>query len=377
MTNNKVNLALIQELNTPAVMADEQGYWKARGMEEFPGWAELPFKDFFEDLSTERGDGHKKMWLNPDGTIKANRLSDKRESLIPLYSGIVDTQRLIVSAGFFWYSALIIQLHLILAYYSRSLDVVPTVKAVVESGNAAAAEDVKSRTIALRVAAFIVYEGDGLGGYKAENWAFYGRLFGQACPTCKSILDIDGAAQAQKEYKEADDAGKLQLFTKWWNLIHSNKSTGEALYSNTVIKHLHTAFRMVTRYQLMESPFCPEDLLFDKNNSFDIQSALAGFFRRSSKGLGEAGAYDSNNTDVHRFSDMLVDDEYKPLAKVNRFLTGKNGLTPFGEYIINIIEIHQLRNELVDRITERDEDSVEAKEGFATRLSKRGRRHRM
>lgn len=376
---SKSNTQLISELNSPAVLADEQGYWKARGHEEFPGWAALPFADFFEDLSGpgKKGDGHKKMWLTPNGGMKEGRLSDCRGSLIPLYGGIIETQRSIVSAGFFWYSALIVQLHLTLAYYSRKLDVAPTVKAVVESGNEKAAADVKCRAIALRVAAFIVYEGDGLGGYKPENWAFYGRLFGKACPTDDSILDGGQAADAAKAYKEASPEERVRMFTDWWNLVHCDKD-GTPSYPDEVVRHLHTAHVLVSRYRQMESPMCPKDNLFDVTCKEDIQAALSGFFRRSAKGHAEAVAYDSNDTNVHRFSDMLVDEDGEVLGKVTTYLTDNSGcLSPFGDYLVNLLEIHQLRNELVDRIVARDEESAEAKEGFSTKLSKRGRRRRM
>lgn len=370
MTNNK----LIKELEAGGVFADEQGYWKSRNHEEFPGWAwrdrlgdlhTLPFADFFEDLSSS--EGHKKMWLNTSGHMKTDRLSDKRDTLIPLYEGIKQTMQNVVSTGFFMYSAGIVSLHLNLAYYSRKLSCYPNVQSVVEAGGEDIRNNILTRASGLRTIAFICYEGDGLGSYNHKVWKFWGRLLGKTAPTHPSFLSEDEVISCQVEFWEGDINTKRRLFAEWWEEVHPG-------YDRQVVDFLCTTFLLVKRYKQMESPWCSNDDQFDPNSLFDIQAALCGFFRRSAVGLGEARAYDANTGLAYRFSDMLLDVE---TDRLHNLLTGSDGLTAFGEYLINLLDIHDLRNELVDRIVDRQDDSREVKEGFSSRLSKRGLRKRM
>ena len=373
MTNNR----LIEELNNGAIFADEQGYWKSRNHNEFPGWAWrdsdnklkcLPFADFFEDLSSAKG--HKKMWLNTNGQMLEGRLSDKRDTLIPLYEGIQQTMRSIVSTGYFMYSAGIVSLHLNLAYWSRKLQCAPTVKAVVEAApNEEVRKDILNRASGLRVIAFICYEGDGLGSYNHKVWKFWGRLLGKTAPTHPSFISEDEVQKCSREFRDADMPTKRRLFTEWWNDVHPG-------YEDGVVSFMCTTYLLAKRYGAMESPRCSKDNMFDSKSSFDIQAALCGFFRRSAVGLGEARTYDANEqkNPAHRLSDMLLSVDRD---KLERMLTGHEGITPFGEYMLNMLDIHELRNELVDRIVSRDDDASEVKEGFSSRVSKRGLRRRM
>lgn len=365
------NQALVQELLAGGMYADHKGYYLARGFSEKPGLAELPFADFFENLSDPKG--HKKMWLNPDGTFKVGRTSFECDGLMPLYGGIVDTQQKIVSMGFFMYSALVVSLHLNLAFYSRKLDCSPDVRSVYEKaealGNTKVMSDIRARALACRVAAFIIYEGDGLGGYSDKVWHLWGRLYGVECPANPEILSSEEAKACKEAWNEASDEVRKDLFKRWWGKVHPETET-------VVVDKLYAAYKIVKRYQTMESPNCPPDQFFDSESNFDVQAALTGFFRRSAVGMGEAKAYDANSLEeqAHRFSDMLDGS----IDKLKGLVKGNNGITPFGEYILNVLNLNLRRSELVDTIIERQKDDDETKkqnlaEGFRMRVSKRGR----
>lgn len=286
--NNNGNQALVEELLKGGLYADHKGYYLARGHEANPGWAKLPFADFFENLSDP--EGHKKMWLNPDGSFKGGRTSFECDGLMPLYGGIVDTQQKIVSMGFFMYSALVVSLHLNLAFYSRKLKCNADVRSVYETaeaaGNTKVMQDIRVRALACRIAAFIIYEGDGLGGYSDKVWHLWGRLYGVACPGNSKILSEAQAKEAKEEWQEAGDEQRKALFQKWWSMVHPETE-------RAVVDKLYSAYKIVKRYQTMESPGCPPEAQFDPEVTFDVQAAITGFFRRSAVGLGEAKAYDA------------------------------------------------------------------------------------
>jgi hypothetical protein len=367
------NPKLVRELlSKKAIYASEAGYWKARGFEDFPGWSKLPFADFFEDLSQTTGEGHKKMWLNPDGTFKAGRLSYSCDTLMSLYNGIQLTQQRIVSAGFFIYSALIVNLHIRMANYSRKYGCEANVPAILEVANAADKKDLENRALALRISAYLIYEGDGLGGYSDPVWKLWGRIFGIACPDNPSVLSAQEAQEGNEEWKEADDEERKQLFYEWWCDINET----HAKVPQAIVNHIYVGFKLVNRYQRMESPSCPEEFLFDPKSTFDCQAAICGFFRRSAGGYSESKGHDSNDlTNVPNYlAESLADAE----GKVRKLLTGHNGLTPFGTYIINLMELTLRRIDIVSKVVERqnsDHQAIEGmvKKGFAVRLNKRGR----
>lgn len=373
-----MNSQLIKELQAGGLYADHQGYWKSRGYQENPGWAAkgIPFADFFENLSDSEGDGHKKMWLNPDGSFKEGKTSFECEGLMPLYGGIVDTQQQIVSACFFMYSASVVSLHLNLAFYSRKLGCSPDLQSCYNAGSDKVKEDLEARALACRIVAFIGYEGDGLGGFSEKVWPFYGRLFGKV-PQGVVLTDQDGkvtfneaiAKESKDKWDESTDEERQELFYQWWSEIHPG-------YKRAVVNKIYSAFKILKRYQMMESPNCPPDMQFNPEVQFDVQAAICGFFRRSAVGLGEARAYDANefNNPANRFSDMLTMAQ----SAVERLVTGHKGVTPFGEYLLEVLDLQMRRNALVDNIVARQQDDEETKkqslaEGFRMRVSKRGR----
>lgn len=368
------NAALIAELKKGGYAVSPEGYWKARGYVDFPGWEHLPFADFFENLSESQGKGHKKMWLTPDGKMRQDRTSFECDTLMPLYDGIQQTLRTIVSNGFFMYSALVVSMHLNLAYYGKKFGCSADVLSVMEAGDAKAKKDIEDRALAARICAYIIYEGDGLGGYADKVWPLWGRITGKACPVTESVLNQTEATAAKAEWDKASDEERKQLFYTWWMMIDCPAHKG---ISRSIIEKIYVAFKTVRRYQQMENPFCPEELRFNPENKSDRQAAITGFFRRAAIGVGEARAYDANELDApaNRFCDMLDDAR----ADVTAMLTGHGGkLTPFGEQIMITLDLHLRRNDIVDTIVARQEDDENTrnenrKNGLAERVSKRGR----
>ena len=367
----KQNLDLALELEQGGHFSDEKGYWKARGYDEFPGWEHLPFADFFENLSSKSG--HKKMWLDSDGRMKPGRLSYSNESLMSLYEGIKDTQQIVVSAGFFIYSALIVNLHMRLAYYSRKLKCQPNVGSVLSKGDEDAITDITYRALALRVAAYLIYEGDGLGGYSDKVWLLWGRIYGMACPDNPEVLSLEEALECQEDWFYANDIEREMMFIEWWKEIDES----HASLPEEIIHHIYVGFKLVNRYKQMESPTCPPDYRFNPNSTFDVQAAICGFFRRSAGGLTEARAYDISDASrqPHRFVDMLEDAKGKFLAL---FLTYQGGLSSFGKYLNGIQELTLRRVDLIEEVIKRqDADQLTynqyLKDGKVTKVAKRGR----
>lgn len=368
------NQNLVNELLAGGMYCDPQGYWKSRGFEENPGWHKLPFADFFENLSDPRG--HKKMWLNPDGTFQKGKASFKCDSLMPLYEGILATQYHIVAPAFFWYSALVVNLHLNLAYYSKKLKCEPNLRACYEAGSDKDKADIKARAMACRAIAFIGYEGDGLGGFAEKSWLFWGRIGGKT-PDSVVIKDKSGEVIFNKEIANEDfayfnsskrtDDEKKELFYEWWTELHPG-------YSRAVVDKIYAAHKMVKLYQQLESPY--GSVSFEEDNQTHVQAVLCGFFRRSAVGIAEAKAYDSNDLDnpANRFADMLQLGR----EKMEKLLTGNNGITPFGNYLLEVLDINSTRNSIVDTIVSRQSEDDNTKnsllsEGFKTKVSKRGR----
>ena len=131
---------------------------------------------------------------------------------------------------------------------------------------------------------------------------------------------------------------------------------------------------MVKLYQQLESPY--GSVSFEEENQLHVQAVLCGFFRRSAVGIAEAKAYDSNDLDnpANRFADMLQLNR----EKMEKLLTGSNGITPFGDYMLEVLDINSTRNSIVDTIVSRQSEDDNTKnsmlsEGFKTKVSKRGR----
>lgn len=365
------NQRLVDELTRGGVFSDEKGYWKARGYTEFPGWEHLPFADFFENLSSKSG--HKKMWLNPDGSFKEGRLSYSSESLMSLYEGIKETQMRIVSAGFFTYSCLIVNLHLRLAFYSRKLGVSPDITSILEVADEEACKDLEYRALALRCAAYLIYEGDGLGGYRDKVWLLWGRIFGIACPDNPEVLPVEEAEESSDLWDSSSDTKRKELFLRWWSEIDESHNSLDPL----IVGHIYTGYKLYRRYQQMENPNCREQDLFDPKSTLDVQAAICGFFRRSAGGQTEAKAYDINDVmqTPHRFVDLLS----VAFGKFKALVTGKEGKpTPFGSYLITLHSLTLRRVELIKGVVARqDVDQLTydqyLREGKATRVAKRGR----
>lgn len=340
------NNNILKELAT-SMYAGQKGYWLSRNYETNPDWNNLPFADFYENLS----DNHKKMWLNLEQKLKPKVLGFEGFSLIPLYNGIIQTQKIVVGTGYFVYSALIVNLHLRLAKYSRELGVEASVVNIYNNGNQQIKNDIHNRALALRIAAYIIYEGDGLGGYKDNTWLLWGRLKGIACPDNQNILDADEAAECAELYFYASKEERKQLFTIWFKEISENHNN----VPTEIIEHIFTAYNLVSRYQQMENPNIPEEYKFNHKSVFDIQAAICGFFRRSSKGVMINQAYNPNDLtlELDPFASMLEDTQN---TVIQLLLGNENKLTTFGEYYLKILQINLLRNELLNEIVQRQED---------------------
>lgn len=374
MSADKSNAALVTELRAGGYATSPEGYYLSRGYDSFPGWENLPFADFFENISDNDGNGHKKMWLDPTGKMKAGKTTFECDSLLPLYEGIQETLRNIVSNGFFMYSSLVVSMHLNLAYYSKKLGCSADVMSVMAAGDETVKQAISDRALAARICAYIIYEGDGLGGYADKVWPLWGRLTGKACPCNSEVLSVKDAMNAKLEWDNSTDEQRKELFISWWYKIDS---AAHKNVSRSIVEKIFVAYKQVKRYQQMENPFCREDDMFDPNSSTDVQAAICGFFRRSSVGMGEARCYDANELDnpANRFCDMLLEAK----ADVIKKLTGQGGsLTPFGQSLLTTLELTIRRNDIVDGIVERQNDDEQTKQenrsfGLASRVSKRGR----
>ena len=370
---DKTNAALVTELRAGGYATSPEGYYKARGYAEFPGWENLPFSDFFENISDNTGKGHKKMWLDPTGKMKDGKTGFECDSLVPLYDGIQETLRNIVSNGFFMYSSLVVSMHMNLAFYSKKLGCSPDVISVMAAGDAKVKENIADRALAARICAYIIYEGDGLGGYADKVWPLWGRLTGKPCPCYEEVLDVKTANLAKAQWEAANDEQRKELFISWWYMIDSS---AHKAVKRSIVEKIFVAYKQVKRYQQMESPFCRPDDMFNPASTTDIQSAICGFFRRSSVGMGEARCYDANELDkpANRFCDMLMESK----AEVIKKLTGHEGITPFGQSLLTTLDLTIRRNDIVDTIVERQNDDEPTKQenrqyGLASKVSKRGR----
>ena len=302
-----------------------EGYFLSRNLEEFPGWAALPFKDFYECLDGS----HKKMWLDIDGRMKEGRLTTKVNSMVPLYQGIGDTMRLIVSRAFFWYSASITTTHFAILDMSRKYGAAPNLPALLAVADEADHSELQERVLVARIVAFLIYEGDGLGGYSDKVWAFWGRMNGIGCPTNPSILSDVEAQDCQKQWNEAKPVQRRELFVQWWQLVHPE--TPEHL-----VRRVFMLDSLVGKYQALESGAM-------KMEPEHLPAAICGFLRRSSQGRNEP-------TRV-RLGDILAER----LDDVEEFLSDCNGPSAFGRVLIGTIRIHEMHARLVDGVNAREE----------------------
>ena len=333
-------------------ISNQEGYWRVRGFDEFPGWHRLPFKDFLVDVH-----GSNKMWLDEDGHMKPEQLDCERDTLVPLYVGIVDTVRSIVSTSFAMYSALVVMAHIKVAEASSELECPATVQDVRLAGS-----DIDDVLRALRTIAFIGYEGDGLGGYKKDTWHFWGRVLGIGCPTDDEVLSQEEAGRCRDLFQRSGIAGRQALFQEWWNYLHPGTP-------EPVCKLLCQALVAVQRYQALERPNA-------KYEPRDLVPAVCGFFRRASAGISVAKSVDVNQSNHHRLADWLLDD----IEGVRDLFTGHEGVTAFGQQFLRLLEIHDLRHEVMDSILSRASDEASIRDsvdrGLPYALQQRGRRRR-
>lgn len=417
MSANNVNAGkLIEQIKSKTASVGTSGYTIARGLPLDAKLSELPFADFFENNSKteKKGKPHKKHYLNHnvDGSFTTKEDYTKYEftSLTPFYKGVILTQQLVVSTGFFMYSVGVIRTHVRLAAASMTLnkefgvvvdanapEILEAAKAIAKSQTDKAKQNVAKRIIkeikdlqsAVQVSARIIYEGDGLGGYQPEKWSFYGKLNGIGCPTSDEILTQTEAENAQKQFNDADEQTKEELFSKWFLEIHPEYTNNAGL-----VRTLYSLYRYVKIYQQLETTrgqYIFEDAMLDEENTWVdrdryIMAALAGFFRRSAKGLAEGRGYESD--EATRFVDILnliIDEvphdatrviELDVFRRIQNFFMTPNGISLYGKQILRSIECHTRRNDIIDAINERDDENDAVKQemrknGMLTKVQKK------
>jgi hypothetical protein len=228
-------------------------------------------------------------------------------------------------------SVLVVQMHLVLAYYSKKLNCDPDIHSVLAVGNETVKKDINDR----KKACSIELDDESLWLHlKSDKW----------------------------KQAENDDQRK-QLFITWWYEI--NSPTYQSI-DKSVVERIFIAYKQLKRYQQMESPRCYNT--FDPNSSIDVQSAICGFFRRASQGLMHSRSYDYNDF-PNRSTDMLLSAKPSVIKK----LSGANGtLTPFGQTLMTTLDLHLRHNRFVDN-RQQGGTETKSKSPLETKVFKRGR----
>jgi hypothetical protein len=373
---------VIKDLDTnPAILADlnaefesyagPEGYWRCRGFEEFPGYEELPFWDFFEPTHEP---SHKKSFLDETGKMKKGVMHGEVDSLLPLYNGITRSATIIGNA-FFMYSNAITNLQLVLNSFSKKYKVPAALPALLAVVNDTDGHILRTKALATRWIAFIGYEGGGaLGGYSAEVWSFWSRMLGMAMvePVTNKkgeVLDYVDTAEArscQAEYYEADAGGKFKLFSEWWTMGYSSTPTH-------ILKDLFHYWDSLQYYKALERGAVD----FELEDTSRVQAAFYGFMRRAAKGRLVATAYSleeayGSGEVVPLVDYLMLHGELNPLLDAMlKDYTG--GYSVYGAFAINLLNLNSLRSEMVAEVVEQIEaEAMGAPNRMVKRLSQRG-----
>ena len=384
-TNNSNAQALdtLHELfHTGVHFAGPDGYWRKLGLQENPGLANLEFHEFFEPVFRA---GHKKSFLDSEGNMKApgkgyeSIMHGRVKSMVGLYKGLAASPR-VIGQAFFMYSVGVVNWHLHASRVARNFGCEPNLTSILECDNVPDNEkkNIQTRSMALSVCAFTLYEGAGaLGGYNAQQWNLWARVFGTETPLQMGDHFVSGeeAAKCCKELREAESlADKKALFMKWLPLGYPGlpEGVGEILFGY---------WSWVDLYGRIESG----SLQPDNTNPNHMGAILAGFLRRAAKGLLVATKYsltdvfkpDAGDGDPLSLVSVISSEE----VKITEMLSTAEGPSPFGKWVINMMEVQLDRMTLVEDIAKRAaiaEANPQAagemsKMGLASKMSQRGR----
>jgi hypothetical protein len=298
---------------------------------------------------------------------------------IGLYRGLVGSAR-IIGQAFFMYSSGCMNWHLHANRLSRTYGCQPILSSILESEKVPQKEknSMYTRSLALSVCAFTVYEGAGaLGGYDAEVWNFWSRVLGQETPLAMKghWVSREEAQKCASEFAEAEVPVKKALFLKWLALGYPDLPEG-------VGKILWGYYHWTELYQGFEKGFMVPK--FDPPVQDHLGAILAGFLRRAAKGYIVAPSMDLHRALASEAgsSDPMPLVQYINLEeeKFVQLLSDKDGLSPFGQWLMRMVDAQSTRMELVEGIVARGEEVQQTKDsskfksqGLATKMSQRGR----
>lgn len=383
VSNAQNNMQTLQELFHVGIhFAGPDGYWRKLGLKENPGLANLEFADFFEPVFRST---HKKSFLNAEGVMKTPKKGEESimhgrvSSMVGLYKGLAASPR-VIGQAFFMYSAGVVNWHLHACRIARTWGCQPNLPSILECSEVPEHEKkgIETRSMALSICAFTLYEGAGaLGGYNAQQWNLWARVFGQGTPLQMGdhFVTAEEAAKCCEELRNAETMGeKKSLFLKWLLLGYPGlpEGVGDILFGY---------WYWVDIYTRIESGFLEPD----PTNPNHMGAVLAGFLRRAAKGLLVATKF--SITDTFKLDAGLGD----PLAlvaiissqeeKFVELLSTKEGPSPFGQWIISMMDVQLDRMTLVEDIAKRaalaeanpEAGKNMAKIGLAYKMSQRGR----
>ena len=371
MSNNNV---LKELLATGIHFAGPQGYWRKLGLTQDPGLASLEFSEFFEPVWRP---GHKKSFLDGEGKMAVG-MHGRSKDMLKLYNGLVTTTR-IIGAAFFMYSVGVVNWHLHACRISRTYGCAPDLSSILEAATVPQKEKdgIEIRSMALSVCAFTLYEGSGaLGGYSAQPWELWARLYGEPTP-----LEMKGYKVSREEavecfgkYEAAEDAEKRTLFSSWLRLGYPDLPEG-------VDRILWSYYNWTQLYKGFEGGWEEPE----KENPNHLGALIAGFSRRAAKGyvlnqsmdLLRALGPEAGPKDPVPLCQWI--DQYK--EEVETLLTDWGGISPFGQWLLSQVEYHFDRIALLYDIADRAQVASAnpeaargyAKQGLAYKLSKGGK----
>ena len=387
-SNNSVNEAysalntLQQLFHTGIHFANTDGYWRLTGLESNPGLANLDFAEFFEPVFRP---GHKKSFLEADGNMKApakgyeSIMHGRVSSMVGLYKGLAATPR-VIGQAFFMYSAGVTNWHLHACRIARTYGCQADLTSILESETVPEHEkkNIRNRSLALCICAFTLYEGSGaLGGYNAQQWNLWARVFGMETPLQMGdhFVAAKEAAECCEKLRKAEGMSeKKSLFMKWLPLGYPGlpEGVGEILF---------TYWYWVNLYTSIESG----SLQPDNTNPNHMGAILSGFIRRAAKGLliatkfslTEAFKPDAGDGDPLSLVTVISSEE----EKITEMLSTAEGPSPFGKWVISMMEVQLDRMSLVEDIAKRAAIAEQnpqakadmAKSGLAAAMSQRGK----
>ena len=231
--------------------------------------------------------------------------------------------------------------------------------------------------MALSVCAFTIYEGSGaLGGYSAQAWELWARLWGVPTP-----LEMKGKRVTEEEalkcynnYALAEPDAQRQLFCAWLKLGYPELPAG-------VDRILWSYYNWTQLYKNFEGGWSEPE----PDNPNHLGALIAGFSRRAAKGyvlnqnmdLLKALGPDAGSFDPVPLVQLLDHNR----EAVETLLTDWKGISPYGRWLLDQMEYQFDRIGLLYDIADRHQVAqanpeaarTYAKQGLAANLSKGGK----